>query len=124
MSTEKTIDHADTCGPANVEKVTPAFGQWQPIETAPITKAEAVLVWNGRRVRVAFFCGVEEYDNEQPYWWAAGYHEAPLSPQPTHWMPLPNAPDSDDRTVIQNGGVNQSISKALGTPVSGGSHGE
>ena len=59
---------------------------WQPIETAP--KGEpfdnGVLAWNGE-----FVAHVHNYHG-----WCYRYDgdDMPMTPQPTHWMPLPEAP--------------------------------
>lgn len=94
------MDHADGLAPANVEKVTPAFGQWQPIETADHMSKMAVLVWASGYYRPVFALYYVLEEDAHPFWWEVGGKDDPLQPQPTHWMPLPKAPDSDDRTVI------------------------
>lgn len=119
--TETKMDQADTAAPASVEKVTPAFGQWQPIETAPKDGTDVLLFapgrltcghWTTEAERRSFtgFCGGEcrcpEYEYIEPYWlsWDGGFTtEHP----PTHWQPMPTAPGSDDFLGIQNGSLNQ-----------------
>lgn len=108
---ETRMDHADTCGPAAVEKVNRAFGQWQPISTAP--KDGTVVLLGDTKFPdevVAGYWGLasaawgDGADTEFPWVMLesgnginhlmSGHHG------PTHWMPLPPAPQSDDRTDI------------------------
>ena len=63
---------------------------WQPIETAPL--CTTVLVWDGRDVQAATKTA------SFGYWWAdfdLGDQENghTMTPQPTHWMPLPEPPE-------------------------------
>lgn len=62
--------------------------EWQPIATAPKDGTE-FYTWNGRRQHVARFDKVE---NEWVSSFATVTKRLPLSPQPNHWMPLPEAP--------------------------------
>ena len=73
---------------------------WQPIETAP-TDGEYVLVSNGRGVWVARF-----KDEYQSGWrpacpWQSmmlNHDHIPSTKRkghPTHWMPLPDAPNAE-----------------------------
>lgn len=63
--------------------------QWQPIETAP--KWEYVLVWDGEDVEMA--------QKNKTSWWTVQDAEdiefgEEMDPQPTHWMPIPEGPQS------------------------------
>lgn len=66
------------------------MSEWQPISTAPKDASE-VLVWDGPgEAFVAFWHGKREQ-------WLWTIHD--LSGDevlaPTHWMPLPDAPESE-----------------------------
>jgi hypothetical protein len=70
--------------------------EWQLIETAPKDGMPVLVVWDGI-VGEAHYCGDE--DTRDPGWWWANtspgdYHAERLSPDPTHWMPLPPPPAS------------------------------
>lgn len=55
---------------------------WQPIHTAPML--ELVFAWNGERR------GIGHPSRIITRWiWSDGQ---PISPPPTHWMPLPEPP--------------------------------
>lgn len=57
---------------------------WQPIETAPKEELKDIIVFNGKDVQCA-------------QWWEGGWIDSSLDwmvEQPTHWMPLPSAPDA------------------------------
>lgn len=59
---------------------------WQPVETAP--KDEWVLVGptNGMHICVAMNCNVDGWITETR-------NDMPRIYTPTHWMPLPEAPE-------------------------------
>lgn len=70
---------------------------WQPIETAP-QDGTVVLVypgtWSGRSVSTAVWDAQHFASRPRPYWRrddAIGARDSRDKP-PTHWMPLPNAP--------------------------------
>jgi len=75
--------------------------QWQPIETAP--RDGPVDVWNGKWRTADAFWAIPTYDaDDYPVgcWCCEEWHgtyehlyNAPIEPQPTHWMPLPEPPD-------------------------------
>ena len=65
---------------------------WQPIATAPRC-CETVDVWNGERVpnaeyrpSIGKWCQLS-FESEEARTWV------PLDPQPTHWAPIPAAPE-------------------------------
>lgn len=65
---------------------------WQPIETAP-KDGRTVWVWNGEH------CQMEWYGSDE---WSGWLHSDPLLSdadpdpvQPTHWRPLPAAPQEE-----------------------------
>lgn len=60
---------------------------WRPIETAPDMGTKNCLLWNGERVFVGWL-----HDNEWHDATNVEYNDPPESPQPTHWMPLPEPP--------------------------------
>lgn len=77
-------------------------GQWQPIETAPITKNPDGLIWlmlafgpegdqsigHGFRWRDKWFAAATFYCLGQD----RKYELREIEVQPTHWMPLPAPP--------------------------------
>jgi hypothetical protein len=75
--------------------------EWQPIETAPRDRTN-VLLFGERGVDYGFWeggspaqyeCGVMTDPGMEAGWWSEHYY--PGSPQqPTHWMPLPSAPEA------------------------------
>ena len=80
---------------------------WQPIDTAP--KGKIVLVHyknrlgNGRTMRAQYYLPETlESDESESGWADEGWYEEseayeylmPLEGEPTHWMPLPPAPDA------------------------------
>jgi len=77
---------------------------WQPIATAP--KSGEVLVWVKRAgcmsVLVAHQMASGHSIEDHPpidggwYYWT-GHQFTPLAVQPTHWIPLPAAPQERDQ---------------------------
>jgi len=57
---------------------------WRPITTAPRDELSPILLWNGVEVT-----GGVAWENG----WADWLHDW-MDPQPTHWMPLPLAPEA------------------------------
>ena len=73
-------------------EIAAARPQWQPIETAP--KDESAIqggCWAGRR----WLCATVFWHQDYPGWYLAytGLSRDRISFQPTHWMPLPTAPE-------------------------------
>ena len=69
---------------------------WQPIETAPRNDLERVIVCYRMR-NGEYFVEEARYDKAREEWWAANMHytDAVGEPiYPTHWMPLPEPPQS------------------------------
>ena len=68
--------------------------EWQPIETAPQTGIDILLVRNGR-VTVGAWNNDKYARKPRPFWWAYygpwGKTDCRNKP-PTHWMPLPEPP--------------------------------
>lgn len=68
------------------------MSEWQPIETAPRDGTSVLLFcpaddcWESYIAQGWYESGI--FDRR----WYAAVDENPLSPQPTHWMPLPNPP--------------------------------
>lgn len=68
--------------PSDARPSSPPPG-WQPIETAPKDGKAEVLTWDGFCIRVAV------------YGWEDKWHTIGMpSHVPTHWMPLPSAPEA------------------------------
>lgn len=69
--------------------------KWRPIESAPKDSTPVIVWWDGRIVGEARFV---KNDPDEPgaWWWAnegpGDYHAEKLSPEPTHWMPMPLPP--------------------------------
>jgi|688.fasta_scaffold1653326_2 hypothetical protein len=81
---------------------------WMPIDTAP--KGKIVLVYyrnrlgNGRTMRARYYLPETlDSDTTESGWADEGWYEEseayeylmPLDGEPTHWMPLPSAPQGD-----------------------------
>jgi hypothetical protein len=98
----------------NADRAIPSPGKaeaerWQPIETAPKDGTE-ILLTNGKTVAEGQWCDEEpyirEYRDADGRWidqqesdgfegwmdWSGG-----MKPDPTHWMPLPAAPQERDK---------------------------
>jgi hypothetical protein len=60
--------------------------EWQPIETAPEGISD-LLLWNGQRVFLGWLSDDGWHDSTN-----VEHQDWPESPQPTHWMPLPEPP--------------------------------
>lgn len=60
---------------------------WRPIHTAPLTGR--VYIWNGQEKGLAHPCSI------LTRWrWSDG---RPVTPNPTHWMPEPDPPQTSTR---------------------------
>lgn len=68
---------------------------WMPIETAPMDGTH-VLTWNGRWIAVSYWSAKDFYN--APAWHDTRSHINSID-QPTHWMPLPAAPNDE----VKNG---------------------
>lgn len=72
---------------------------WQPIETAP--KDRCILLWNSRLGAIRGDWRTDKYSKKpRPYWShdlerVFGVLHA-RAHQPTHWMPLPAAPETPE----------------------------
>lgn len=92
---------------AVLAKLADRLMQWQPIESAP--KGRIVLVHyknelgNGRTVRARYYLPETlDSDTTESGWADEGWYEEseayeylmPLDGVPTHWMPLPPAPEA------------------------------
>ena len=101
-------DYAETGAPAGVEKVTPAFGMWQSIGTAPKdgsyifaihAKASVPMIvsWQSKKwceKDPDDFSGCEDPEEAWVEYWRTHDYT------PSHWMPLPPRPGDylDDRS--------------------------
>lgn len=68
---------------------------WRPIKNAP-RDGTKILVWNGQNTHSALFdriesCFVVLYKSTT--------RRIPVSPSPSHWMPLPTPPDGSEKGV-------------------------
>lgn len=76
------------------------MSEWQPIETAPKDGTE-IIVWDGGRADMVRWQDYE-FQNSGASWCMArgdtahegyvGYYGVHMVENPTHWMPLPDAP--------------------------------
>jgi hypothetical protein len=74
---------------------------WRPIETAP-KDGTRVLGWfpqrgNGFQIAVTYFENEERFSygkrtHTLQYWYSSGFLN--LHQEPSHWMPLPEAPEA------------------------------
>lgn len=67
--------------------------EWQPIETAPKEQGAEIWAYNGEQARMRWFAWVD--DGGGALWIYADGLLSDVDPdpiQPTHWMPLPEAP--------------------------------
>jgi len=73
-------------------------GAWQPIETAPKTGGQEVLLWDGDDVSVAYYSivGWTGVAAGAVAFWEERRGSVPdaIHVEPTHWMPLPKPPVS------------------------------
>ena len=70
--------------------------QWQPIETAPENTLIIVRNWDGHIWEVT----LEAHCEEEKNWYL--HDETLLNIDPTHWMPLPEAPKEDGKYAPRN----------------------
>lgn len=77
---------------------------WQPIETAP--KDRAILLWWPQQ----YHCPVVGHwgDKWSPWigWKVTGWTHEKFQTEPTHWMPLPQSPQTATDGAIQHAGRN------------------
>jgi hypothetical protein len=79
--------------------------KWHPIETAPRDRTEIILYFKSEQTMVlaywreAFKSDPEGYQDDS--WWSdKGYSGlCDDGSKPTHWMPLPEAPDHMDKVI-------------------------
>lgn len=72
--------------------------RWQPIDTAPKDGTEVLLAGGVTGIDIGSWCACGAYHSKsklrpayfEQAWGSRGSHM--LHPQPTHWMPLPDAP--------------------------------
>ena len=73
--------------------------KWQPIESAP--KDELILIWptysDGRPRSAKWRAMKRGFMVENGGRWEHGYGAA-IPMKPTHWMPLPQPPDTTEET--------------------------
>jgi hypothetical protein len=73
--------------------------------------SENVLVWNNNELEVMTYCRGYDDDNEWGYYWANAHGDINGDAEwddnyaPTHWMPLPSAPEilkPDEKNIKEN----------------------
>lgn len=81
---------------------TGGLGAWLPIHTAPEScrgeRPQYVLFYNGHHVGVGYRYQAEDDDDSYVY---VDECEEFILPLPTHWMPLPEAPNKEVRGAEQ-----------------------
>lgn len=68
---------------------------WQPIETAPVNKSVLVYIPNAEHYGEGVYRGLQVDMGTGRRWQVNGLHmgrDCGHDQQPTHWMPLPSAP--------------------------------
>ncbi len=77
--------------------------KWQPIDTAPKLFSPPLSHINHHAPDIlglwgkAFYCICHWGGPSQPFW--IGGDNKPVPFQPTHWMPLPEPPEADEKTT-------------------------
>lgn len=71
---------------------------WRPIETAPKTKGSRILAWDGHEMLTLDYVGPSKIGIHDHItvgdWWVQVSDSGRSSVYyPTHWMPLPSAPE-------------------------------
>ena len=78
---------------------------WKPIETAPKDRTEVLITCAGKGMIVCIGRWVSpdarlEHEPPDEAWWLICRHDHGKSyssgMRPTHWMPIPTPPDTDD----------------------------
>lgn len=78
---------------------------WQPIETAPTVEGEDVLLAVNNRVLMGAFFRKWDYDryaHRTDYVWVISGGRVV---KPTHWMPIPEPPNSPNSGGVQKAGL-------------------
>lgn len=87
---------------------TGGLGAWLPIRTAPEScrgeRPQYVLFYNGHHVGVGYRYQAEDDDDSYVY---VDECEEFILPLPTHWMPLPEAPN--DRVEGRDAGLSRRV---------------
>ncbi len=66
------------------------FPKWQPIETAP-KDGRYIIIYGGYSGRTVTMARWQEMQRKNSRWQISSGHPVPRDP--THWMPLPQAPE-------------------------------
>jgi hypothetical protein len=80
----------------------PAPAGWQPIETAPKDRTHVLVApgtWGSKDASIAYWDADKYSKSQRPYWRRTDdYGRVTISreKQPTHWMPLPAAPQKKE----------------------------
>lgn len=78
------------------ENLPPAYGQWQPIETAPPACSYVLAHGPNLGSRIGGpTIEIGYYDGD--YWTNGGTHLPHPNSNPTHWMPLPEQPEEQPK---------------------------
>lgn len=80
---------------AGLTRVQPPARPWRPIETAPRDGDVLIYVAETNEQFVAF-SGVCPDDGDRQWVFAQTHDHAHIIKSPTHWMPLPPAPEARD----------------------------
>ena len=103
MSDEKQQDASE--GSIGQSASTGGLGAWLPIRTAPEScrgeRPQYVLFYNGHHVGVGYRYQAEDDDDSYVY---VDECEEFILPLPTHWMPLPEAPNNPSDRLAEDKG--------------------
>lgn len=66
--------------------------KWQPIDTAPKDGTEFIATWGHQ----GFVMMLVSYNKVHGYWQMKGSPIRGLLENATHWMPLPDAPETEE----------------------------
>lgn len=92
LETETRRLHAQQVSEYWAGRDLPELPIWRPIETAPKDGA-SVLMSNGKWISIGFYTATGWGDDEPPGWYS---DDSPSRAHPTHWMPLPAPPASQE----------------------------
>lgn len=86
---------------------------WQPIETAPVNESVLVFIPNAEHYGEGIYRALKKQTvGERLIWMVTGLHQGrdlAGEDQPTHWMPLPSTPNTQDTNTPASGGTTQTV---------------